>query len=139
MAYASRLNIGQVRLQMSAFHITISRDGDGPIRYQPDAVEIAIPSETSRHFRLVASEGWSATVDPPGNWRVTPVAPNLDETASYSIVSVPDGAIVQSGTIQVDLDLRSSFDPARCALPLRNRAGSELARSIPARTSSSGP
>jgi hypothetical protein len=110
---------------MTDAHITISRDGDGPIRYTPEAVEIAIPVATGRHFRLVVPDGWSATVDPPGAWRVTPVAPNLDETASYSIVSVPDGAIVRSGTIQVDLDLRSSFDPARCALPLRNRA-SEL-------------
>src|SRR5688500_8876252 len=110
---------------MSELHITISRDGDGPIRYEPDAINIKIPVEAGRHFRLVVPDGWHATVDPLGTWRVTPVAPNLDETATYAIVSVPEGVTVQSGTIRIDLDLRSSFDPARCALPLRNRA-SEL-------------
>lgn len=117
---------------MAEHQITISRDGDGPIRYAPEAVEIKIPVETGRHFRLVVPDGWSTTVDPPGTWRVMPVAPSLDETVSYSILSVPDGATVQSGTIQVDLDLRSSFDPARCALPLRNRA-SELGEINPRR------
>jgi hypothetical protein len=110
---------------MSDARITISRDGDGPIRYTPDAIKIEIPVEAGRHFRLVVPDGWASTVDPPGTWRVTPVQPNLDETATYSIVSVPDGVTVQTGWIQVDLDLRSSFDPARYALPLRNRA-SEL-------------
>jgi len=110
---------------VAEYRITIARDGDGPIRYTPDAIEIAIPVEAGRHFRLVLSDGWLATVDPPGKWRVTPVSPNLDQAAEYSIVSVPEGAAVETGTIHVDLDLRSSFDPARYALPLRNRA-SEL-------------
>ncbi|HYI16992.1 MAG TPA: hypothetical protein VEX37_16460 [Thermomicrobiales bacterium] len=110
---------------MSNYHITITRDGDGPIRYEPDAIDVTIPVEAGLHFRLVVPVGWTATVDPPSTWRVTPVEPNLDQPANYTIVSVPDGTTVQSGTIQVDLDLRSSFDPARYALPLRNRA-SEL-------------
>ena len=117
---------------MSELHITISRDGDGPIRYQPDAIEIEIPVEAGRHFRIVVSDGWRTTIDPPGTWRVTPVEPNLDETASYSIQSVPDGTVVQTGTIRIDLDLRSSFDPALYALPLRNRA-SELGEVNPRR------
>jgi hypothetical protein len=115
---------------MSDHTITISRDGDGPIRFEPEAIQIAIPVAAGHHFRIVVSDGWRATVDPPGNWRVTPDEPNLDAAASYSIVSVPDGAVVEEGRLQVNLDLRSSFDPARCALPLRNRA-SELGEISP--------
>lgn len=115
-------------------HVTITRDGDGPIRFQPDTVELNInaPVGSGGHFRLTPPSGWHATVADGGRWHMRPVAPNLDGDASYAIAAVPDGATIQSGTVQLNLDLRSSFDPARYALPLRNRA-SELGEVRPRR------
>lgn len=113
-------------------HIAISRVGDGPIHFQPDSIAITAPVEAGGHFRLTAPDGWHTVIDGPGTWRLQLIAPNLDRNSEFAIQSVADGTIVNSGTIQVDLDLRSSFDPARYALPLRNRA-SELGEINPRR------
>lgn len=107
---------------MTDTRITISRDGDGPIAFTPGAVSVNAPIDSGGHFRLRAPEGWHATVDDAGAWRLHPIAPNLDRSARFTVERVSNGATVQDGAIHVDLDMRSSFDPARFALPLRNRA-----------------
>jgi len=117
---------------MTVYRITISRNGDGPIRFSPDTIEMSTPVDNGGHFRLTSPDGWHATIDGSGMWRVRPFAPNLDRNVEFTIQSVSDGSTIQSGTVQIDLDLRSSFDPARYALPLRNRA-SELGEVHPRR------
>lgn len=117
---------------MSDPRITISRDGDGPIRFQPVAIEINAPVEAGGHFRLTAPDGWRTTINDSGKWSLHPIAPNLDHNADFIIQSVPDRTTVSSHTIQIDLNLRSSFDPVRYALPLRNRA-SDLGEISPRR------
>ncbi len=110
------------RIPMKARHITISRNGDGPIQFHPPAVGIDLPEGTSGHLRLKVPDGWSSICDPQGGWYLQPVAPNLDKNAALVVQSVSDDTIVDSGTLQIDLDLVSTFDPPSCALPLRNRA-----------------
>src|SRR5687767_11792606 len=101
--------------------ITITRTGIGPFVADPEAVEVGRElSPHAVHYRVTAPEGWSVEPAGPLRWRVRPwrIEPEQDVGVTLMDVARPEDARLIP--IRVSLDLRSSFDLQRFALPLRN-------------------
>ena len=110
-----------------SLHMTITRNGIEPPVADPPLLDMHVATFSgddveTRAWRLKAPTGWRIAALAPDRWRAFPEGFNPDLPQRFSLID-PDGSESRREIeVIVTLDLRSSFDGKRHALPYRNNA-----------------
>ena len=108
-------------------HLVITRNGSDPPVADPafldlDLMTFGVDTPDAATWTMKAPTGWRVERTGPGQWRVTPEGLNPDLPQRFSLVDPDDPESRRKIEVIVSLDLRSSFDGKRHALPYRNNA-----------------